>query len=324
MIPSAPLLVLTLGSIVWCAWGSSGDRNPHFQECRRECEQTQGCRPPNSADLASLNWSCRDNCRYECTQLQRHRREAAGYSPEKFYGHWPFVRVWGMEEPASAVFSVLNAVPHLLHLPFICHWWLGRPLTPRGHYMEPWLMLFPLSGVLAWAASYLFHTKKNIWTTPVDYVGAMLLLSYSVWLALRRTWGPRASPLAVSALFSAGAVATGWQALRILRGAVPFDTHLKISIAVAVLQSVVWVLWGIVGIGGTGSGSPYRLRCVLLQLWFALAAMFEIFDFPPIYMHFDAHSIWHAATVPLGFAWYRFWHLDSYWEERKKGSRKEE
>jgi hypothetical protein len=54
----------------------------------------------------------------------------------------------------------------------------------------------------------------------------------------------------------------------------------------------------------------YRGLCLVVQVWFSLAAMLEIFDFPPIMGIFDAHSLWHAATIPLGFLWYRFWCRD--------------
>jgi hypothetical protein len=42
-----------------------------------------------------------------------------------------------------------------------------------------------------------------------------------------------------------------------------------------------------------------------------LAALMEIFDFPPFFGLFDAHSLWHACTVPLGFFWYQFLRVDA-------------
>ena len=39
--------------------------------------------------------------------------------------------------------------------------------------------------------------------------------------------------------------------------------------------------------------------------------MLEIFDFPPLLHHFDAHSLWHAATIPLGMLWYEYWKADA-------------
>jgi hypothetical protein len=46
-------------------------------------------------------------------------------------------------------------------------------------------------------------------------------------------------------------------------------------------------------------------------VWFSLAALLELFDFPALGGHFDAHSLWHLATVPLGFVWAVFWRLDT-------------
>jgi hypothetical protein len=34
--------------------------------------------------------------------------------------------------------------------------------------------------------------------------------------------------------------------------------------------------------------------------------LLEIFDFPPVWGIFDAHSIWHAATLPITYLWWSF------------------
>ncbi|CAL1414074.1 unnamed protein product [Linum trigynum] len=36
------------------------------------------------------------------------------------------------------------------------------------------------------------------------------------------------------------------------------------------------------------------------------AAGDEIYDFPPYKGYFDAHSIWHATTIPLTYVWWSF------------------
>ena len=36
---------------------------------------------------------------------------------------------------------------------------------------------------------------------------------------------------------------------------------------------------------------------------------------PPWRWYLDAHSLWHAATVPLGFLWYSFLSDDAYFLE---------
>jgi len=42
-----------------------------------------------------------------------HRRRLAGKPPMKYHGKWPFLRVLGMQEVASVLFSIANLVVHL-------------------------------------------------------------------------------------------------------------------------------------------------------------------------------------------------------------------
>lgn len=43
--------------------------------------------------------------------------------------------------------------------------------------------------------------------------------------------------------------------------------------------------------------SRYKLWVVVVGG--ALAMLVEIYDFPPYKRHIDAHSLWHASTIPL-------------------------
>lgn len=46
-----------------------------------------------------------------------------------------------------------------------------------------------------------------------------------------------------------------------------------------------------------------------------IAAMsLEVLDFAPLGRIIDAHSLWHAATIPLGEAWWRFLETDAEYE----------
>jgi hypothetical protein len=44
----------------------------------------------------------------------------------------------------------------------------------------------------------------------------------------------------------------------------------------------------------------------LVGVLFMLAMCFELFDFAPLYRTFDAHSLWHLATVFVVPLWWRF------------------
>jgi hypothetical protein len=45
-----------------------------------------------------------------------------------------------------------------------------------------------------------------------------------------------------------------------------------------------------------------------------VAMRLELFDFSPAWGVFDAHSLWHMATIPLGAIWYRFLCNDAHFE----------
>jgi hypothetical protein len=108
---------------------------------------------------------------------------------------------------------------------------------------------------------------------------------------------------------------------------ISYSQHMNLSINIAATSSFLWIVWALFGydcdvkqvdnsavlyglIPYAGSRKN-RLRMFYFQCWFGLSAMMEIFDFPPIYGMFDAHSLWHACTVPLGFYWYIFLQEDA-------------
>ncbi|CAN6987246.1 unnamed protein product [Brassica oleracea var. botrytis] len=54
--------------------------------------------------------------------------------------------------------------------------------------------------------------------------------------------------------------------------------------------------------------TTHALYINFYKLYYAsgLAMLLEIYDFPPYRGYFDAHSIWHLATVPLTILWWSF------------------
>jgi post-GPI attachment to proteins factor 3 len=62
---------------------------------------------------------------------------------------------------------------------------------------------------------------------------------------------------------------------------------------------------------GTGARREWNPAPAYIALLTTLATALEIFDFPPWRRIFDAHSLWHLATVPIVVLWYRFLVQDS-------------
>ena len=297
---------------------SSGDVDPAYHQCIRNCDCV-----PNSSDeqiaFASSTlikylfptFDCQETCSYNCMQIITKARTSRGYKVLKYYGHWPVIRYFNMEEPASALFSMLNCLPHLIHL-------LG-PRKPRKaqYYMTKWLNVLTIVSLNAWVTSTLYHSKKTIISSRVDYASAFLLLSYSLWVALRRIWGRDANSTVVSTAFTVYASVVISRITEIMIGNFTFQNHMTICISISIIHVSVWLLWILYVIlmdqlvkERKRKFTAVHSTCLLCQFLFVVAAMLEIFDFPPFYGIFDAHSLWHLATVPLGFYWYYFWFLD--------------
>jgi hypothetical protein len=176
------------------------------------------------------------------------------------------------------------------------------------------MLFYPYIMLNGWMASSVYHARKLPSTTLFDYVSAFALLLYSLVIALRRLMGPEANKTMVSILLLLFTVFAVLQSGRLLLGYVSYDEHMAVCMALAALQSAVWLIWLLVE-GRSKDTSTlavkrYKWLCLLCQMWLGGASLLEIFDFAPILGHFDAHSLWHLATIPLGFIWYIFWISD--------------
>jgi post-GPI attachment to proteins factor 3 len=164
---------------------------------------------------------------------------------------------------------------------------------------------------VAWLCSTVFHMRKIDLTINLDYMSALIFLFHGLWLALRRTLHSllfSKYPFLSSVIFLLLSLACLTRLSQMVSGEISFDHHMELCIFLAISQCTLWCVWCF--FLSSASSSSSRYFCLFLQLWFALAALLELYDFPPIASHFDAHSLWHAATIPLGFLWYQFWERD--------------
>ena len=298
---------------------SQGDNQFEFRQCLSYCFRNQ-CSSEYSSSSTSLSykflphWNCRELCTYNCIQNATKLRRATGLSIFKYYGHWPFERHYSLEEPASTIFSLLNCIPHIIHFPI--------SLSKSGaaydrYYMTIWLQISPIISINAWICSTLYHAKKTPMSTLLDYVSALVLLSYSLWIACRRVISNTLTHSYITILFILSCLCVCYRIHSMIKGEVSYDSHMSLCICISIAHVIVWLYWCLV------QYTKHRLKsnnkhilssiytCIICQIWFILSAMLELFDFPPIFYYLcDAHSLWHLATVPLGFLWYRFWSLD--------------
>lgn len=298
---------------------SAGDLDQNYASCTFNCERQlcQNSSPSSSSldrmpfDLGWIDWNCEERCEYDCMQKITDYRELVGYRPLKYFGHWPCRRYFGLEEPASCFFSLLNLFPHLLYLVEVL--FLSRHRYP----MCGWVAGYAVASVNAWLASTCYHAKKTALSTSYDLISALLLLCYGLLLVCVKVekllWRPRQRfrPAAALGLLALLAVFLSQRIPAMLQDEISFTMHMQTCFILVFLATVAWV--GYIVLQWTSrraAGHAAARWSILVQLWFLSAALLEVFDFPPIWKVLDAHALWHAATFPLGFVWYFFWAAD--------------
>ncbi|GAV64115.1 Per1 domain-containing protein, partial [Cephalotus follicularis] len=295
-----------------------------FRGCVEQCEKTgcvrERCSPhcKISSDGVSIDgpwymqeplylrwkqWDCQSDCRYYCMIDREKDREALGIGPVKYHGKWPFQRVYGIQEPVSVVFSVLNLAMHF-------HGWLSffillyykLPLKQDKKAYYDYANLWHIYGLLAinsWFWSAVFHSRDMDWTEKLDYSSAVALLGFSLIVAILRSFSVRDEATRVMASAPLLAfVATHILFLNIYK--LDYGWNMQVCVIMAVAQLLIWAVWA----GVTCHPSRWKLWVVVLGG--GLAMLLEIYDFPPYKGFVDAHALWHATTIPLTGIWWSF------------------
>ncbi|XP_023645070.1 post-GPI attachment to proteins factor 3 isoform X2 [Capsella rubella] len=206
-------------------------------------------------------------------------------------------------EPASVAFSVLNLAMHF-------HGWLSFFITlyyklplkqDRTAYYE-YVGLWHLYGLLSmnsWFWSAVFHSRDVDLTERLDYSSAVAVLGFSLIVAILRTFDVRVE--AARVMVSAPILAfVTTHILYINFYKLDYGWNMIVCVAMGVSQLLLWARWAAV------SSHPSNWKLWVVVIAGGLAMLLEIYDFPPYEGYFDAHSIWHAATIPLTILWWSF------------------
>ncbi|KAF9991313.1 hypothetical protein BGZ75_000066 [Mortierella antarctica] len=309
-------LVLILAASV--AWASSGDRQHGYINCVKDCD-SDICQPRDLSTLTSdqlrerqlslplrlTRWTCLDNCRYRCMQTIT---EAALQSEEpvhQYHGKWPFYRILGMQEPASVVFSLLNGYMHVLAWPRL------KKVIPEDYYMRPLYLGYAIIGMNTWLWSAVYHTRDWPITEKLDYFSAGTAIMYGLFYTVVRV----TRMVQVQSLVVWGLVCLIPLLLHIgYLTFVHFDYgyNMAATATVGAIHNLCWMGWSVTN----WRARPYAWEPTVSAVLITTAMCLEILDFAPLWGILDAHSLWHAATIPLVPIWYRFLLKDTEWEVR--------
>lgn len=242
--------------LIQCVNSSPGDRDPIYRSCVENCECTVN-RNEASKHFLYPDWGCSNVCEYNCMHSSSAIRSKQGYPIMKYYGHWPFIRIYGMSEPASVVFSLLNAVPNAIYLVKHLFLWVIFPTQRKGadpisgklRVLRFFLLSQSALSVIAWCTSAVFHTRKTDFTTALDYVSALMFLFSALWCAFYRVLGMytlNAAVVGVVGILGLGCLLARIQLL--LTRPIDFGAHMNICVGISTSQTCLWLFWTFFGI----------------------------------------------------------------------------
>lgn len=256
----------------------------------------------------------------------------------QYFGKWAQLRVLGMQELFSVLFSLMNLGVQVYALRSIL-----PKRVPNSFPLKRTYKGYAIISIVAWAASAVFHTRDLWWTERLDYFCA-------------------------AAVLASGLFFTGCRVAYFVPGTVPYKRWLAVCISawvlhvlyllsnhrldysynmiacltVGVLHNFLWLAAAFVPrvtytvasrLGGGNIHAHVHLksrddtqdgdqpvkarqtryfsaalqqRLLLMVLLMFVAPGLELFDFPPILRLIDAHALWHLATVPISLYWY-YW-----------------
>lgn len=294
-------LLLILSCLIVLCFASSGDIQPEYNLCVDTCSSRPHLLP---AYLRLFGWTVRDDCRYRCMQSITQEAIEQGARIHQYHGKWPFYRLYGIQEPASVLFSILNGLQHYKYF-----FRLKQQLS-NTYYLKPIYMGISICGMNAWIWSTVFHSRDTPWTEKLDYFSAGLYILYGLFVAVLRIFHIRHRlAIAVWACLCAGAFTAHVTYLARLPR-FDYGYNMLACLIIGGIQTSLWLIWSIWNVKKRSYAWMAGVSVVLVSL----AMCLEIFDFPPWLGTLDAHSLWHAATIPLAPLFYRFLLRDAYAE----------
>ena len=279
---------------------SYGDSTQEYRDCviekMRQCKYEQ-----LHFSLKLFGWDCLSDCQYRCSIEITEERIRLRKPILQYHGKWSFKRYLGIQEPASAFFSLANGFVVFLGLTNL----ISR--VPSSYNLYHTWLGYGIIGLLTWFVSFIFHTKDTMLTEILDYLGASTMVMMSLYCMLLRISGrdqfgkiknklnyKYGAPIFILFLYHA-------YNLGFYKN-IDYGYNMKFNICIAIIHHSLLLGWGLWNWGYR----PHIKKAVWVIVLSSLAVLLELGDFPPYYAIFDAHSLWHAATVPITKMWWDF------------------
>lgn len=282
---------------------SKGDSLPEYHFCMNKCLDNQcdydinGWQYRNAENNPHLlSWTCLNECKYDCMWTTLEIIENRKQIIPQFHGKWPFIRFFGIQEPASTAFSILNFAMHVkMLMKFRKEVPLDSPLYWLWH-------IFCFVSLHAWFWSAIFHARDLPLTEFMDYAGAFSIVLITCYTMVIRIFVQfhRIFLLAVTAFFFAlymSHISYLYNSFRI-----DYVYNMQINLLAGTFTAFTWFFWCI----WNQKRQPYVWRCAVFVALTGLVTLLELIDRPPLFYIFDSHSLWHLSTAFIIPLLYRF------------------
>ncbi|KAG7208527.1 hypothetical protein KM043_014746 [Ampulex compressa] len=300
MSKSAWLIILILQTfLLRNTFGSTGDRSQFYNQCRANCQYAncagdENYKKKQSSEVNLLSWSCVEDCNYICMWETVDYFTSHGIKVPQFHGKWPFIRIFGCQEPASVIFSLLNFYGHMT-----MYWKFKKKVRSSYPMFYIWTY-FNIICLNAWFWSSIFHAQDTPFTEVMDYTCAFIMVLTLFYCMLLRIMYKNSLMFTV---ITCGYLSALYVHLSHLwSGYINYDYNMKFNIFIGFLTFATTMIWW--------HRNRNKLPYVHLIGWFniltVVVTLLEIADFPPIFWMLDAHALWHASTAPLTILLYRF------------------
>jgi len=297
-----------------CCEASKGDQSRVHRNCLVECARLR-CMNLKAFEAKQpllewlLGWHCVDECEYHCMwRTVKFGPQAAEGVVHQFHGKWPFLRLWGVQEPASALFSLFNLVVHAVMI----NKFIRKTDTASPTYWV-WISYAAVS-INAWIWSTVFHTRDVSWTEKMDYFCAFSIVLFQLLAFFHRIFCSDASWTRTVAVTAIAVAVYAHHLHKMLTVRFDYGYNMKVNIIVGIVQSVLWLSWS----WKNRHWLPHVKWIARSILAMDLSILLEVLEFEPILWTFDSHALWHLSTAPLHILTYTFAIHDCAYLLRKK------
>lgn len=255
-------------------------------------------------------------------ELELARLSAIDKRTVQFYGKWPQLRILGVQEPMSVVFSIAN-----LYVQVHAYQKIFGERVPSTFPLKRMYLMHATIASVAWIASSVFHARDLWWTERWDYFSAAAVLVSGLFISVCRI--ARFEPSMRMFRYVLVGCVGAWilHVLYLLsHRRLDYTYNMIACITLGVVHNILWLVYAhapgfindvrlaLLRVSGDAPGhaAPLALptqacrRLELLIVLMFIAPALELFDFPPLFRLLDAHALWHAVTVPLTLWWYQW------------------